>query len=151
MVIKEQYPVLAGNTILNIMDINEFFTKNKIASNLEIDPSVCTFHDPCHLSYGLGIRDEPRQLLKRIKGVKLVEMKHADECCGFAGFFSLRYRDMSENIGKKKIDNISATSADTVITSCPGCIMQLEKMKMAQKGKFKIKHIVEVINEAMHE
>ena len=151
MVIKNQYPVLTGDTISNIMDVNEFFIKYDIASNLEINPSVFTYHDPCHLGYGLGIKDEPRRILKSIKGVKLKEMKHPDKCCGFAGFFSLHYKDISGDIGREKIDSITATSADTVVTSCPGCIMQLETMKKGKKAGFNIKHIVEVIDEAMHD
>ncbi len=150
MVIRDQYPVLTGNTIENIMDVNEFISKYDIASELEIKPSVLTYHDPCHLSYGLGIRDKPRQILNSIEGVKLVEMKHADECCGFAGFFNVHYRDMSETIGNRKIQNISDTSAETVVTSCPGCIMQMEIMKRNRLAKFNIKHIVEIIDEAMH-
>jgi glycolate oxidase iron-sulfur subunit len=151
MVIKEQYPVLTGGTITNIMDINEFISQNNIASGLAMKPSAMTYHDPCHLSYGLGIRDKPRQILNSIEGINLVEMKHADECCGFAGFFNVHYTDMSETIGKQKIQNISDTSTETVVTSCPGCIMQMEIMKRNRSAKFNIKHIVEVIDEAMHE
>ena len=55
------------------MDVNEFISKYDIVSGLEIKPSVLTYHDPCHLSYGLGIRDKPRQILNSIEGVKLVE------------------------------------------------------------------------------
>lgn len=150
MVIKEQYPLLAGGTIMNVLDINEFFSKSGITANLEIDPQVITYHDPCHLSYGLGVRDQPRQILKAIKGIDFIEMKHADECCGFAGFFSMQFKNIARSIGIKKIENISATSADTVVTSCPGCIMQLESLKRENRKKFKIKHIVEVIEEAMH-
>ncbi len=151
MVIKEQYPLLTGNTINNLVDINEFFTESGIKSNLELYPSTITYHDPCHLSYGLGIRDEPRAILKKIKGVKLVEMKHPDSCCGFAGLFKYNYKEMSDEIGMQKINSITNTSADTVVTSCPGCITQLEAMKQAKNAQFKIKHIVEVIDEAMQE
>lgn len=151
MVIKEQYPLLTGNTIRNIMDVNEFFTEKKILSGLEVAPRTVTYHDPCHLSYGLGVRDKPRQILKSIKGIELSEMKHADECCGFAGFFSLHFKDISNSIGKKKIENISATSAETVVTSCPGCIMQLETLRRENNNKFRVRHIVEVIDEAMNE
>ncbi len=151
MVIRDQYPVITGSTINNIMDINEFIAKSNIAPELELKPSVMTYHDPCHLSYGLGVRDTPRKILKSIKGVELVEMKHADECCGFAGSFNVHYSDMSETMGKQKIQNITDTSADTVVTSCPGCIMQMETIRRSKSAKFKIKHIVEVIDEAMHD
>ncbi|MBI4848311.1 MAG: (Fe-S)-binding protein [Nitrospirae bacterium] len=150
MVMKEQYPLIAGGSISGIMDVNEFLIKYDLASNLETNPAVVTYHDPCHLRYGLLIKDEPRQILKGIRGVEFVEMKHSDECCGFAGFFSLHFKNISREIGKKKIDNINDTKADTVVTSCPGCMMQLESMKLKTNSKVKVKHIVEVIDEAMN-
>jgi glycolate oxidase iron-sulfur subunit len=150
-VIKEQYPLLTENTINNIMDVNEFILKYKIAKNLRISPTVLTYHDPCHLTYGMGIRNEPRQILTGIKGVKLLEMPHSDDCCGFAGFFSLDYSKISEDIGRKKLDNISGSGADTVVTSCPGCIMQLVKLRNNADAQFKTRHIIEVIYDAMQE
>ncbi|MEW6600861.1 MAG: (Fe-S)-binding protein, partial [Nitrospirota bacterium] len=150
MVMRDQYPHMTGDTINNLMDINEFLIKYDITPNLETAPSTVTYHDPCHLSYGLGIREKPRRILKNIKGVELIEMKHADECCGFAGLFSLHFKDMSKSIGMKKIRNISDTGAGTVVTSCPGCIMQLEALKKETGAGFGIKHIVEVIDDAMH-
>jgi glycolate oxidase iron-sulfur subunit len=151
MVIKEQYPLLTGNTINNIMDINEFIINYNIAENLRIRPTVLTYHDPCHLNYGMGIRNEPRQILTGIEGIKLLEMPHSDDCCGFAGFFSLHYSKISEDIGRKKLDNISGSGADTVVTSCPGCIMQLVKLGNDADSQFRTRHVLEVIYEAMQE
>jgi len=148
-VIRDQYPHLAGNTISNFMDIHEFLIKYNIAAGLEINPAVVTYHDPCHLHFALGITDEPRQILKGIKGVEFVEMRHAHECCGFAGLFSLYFNDISRDIGKRKIENIINTKADTVVTSCPGCIMQLENLRRMTNAEINIRHIVEVIDEAM--
>jgi glycolate oxidase iron-sulfur subunit len=150
MVIKEQYPVLTGETIPNMMDVNEFFIKNDITRGLELAPQVVTYHDPCHTRYGMGLTKEPREILNSIEGLKYVEMKGADECCGFGGFFSLNYRDMSRSIGKKKFENINNTLAGTVVSSCPGCVMQLEDIQRETKSDIKIKHIVEVVDEAMH-
>jgi len=151
MVIREQYPLLTDKTIINILDVNEFLIRSNAAENLEISPATVTYHDPCHLSFGLGVRDKPRHILKNIRGIEFVEMKHADECCGFAGLFSLQYKKMSRSIGKKKVDHIADTRAETVVTSCPGCIMQLEALKRETGSKFEIKHIIEVIDEAMLE
>jgi len=150
MVIKDQYPLLTGDTILNIMDMNEFMLKYDISSGLEVERSVVTYHDPCHLSYGMGIRKEPREILNSIRGIELSEMKHPDECCGFAGLFSMHFKDMAKTIGSNKMENIRNTSAGTVVTSCPGCVMQLEGLKREMNAQIRIKHIVEVIDEAMH-
>jgi len=150
MVIRDQYPLMVGDTISNIMDLNEFLIKYNFIDDLETVPGVVTYHDPCHLSHGLGIRDEPRKILHAIKGIEYREMKHADECCGFAGLFSMQFKDMANTIGMKKIENISDTSADTVVTSCPGCIMQLESLCKKAQLRINIKHMVEVVDEAMH-
>jgi glycolate oxidase iron-sulfur subunit len=150
MVIRDQYPIIVGDTISNIMDINEFLIKFNFIDDLETIPGVVTYHDPCHLSHGLGIREEPRKILNAIKGIEYREMKHADECCGFAGLFSMQFKDMANTIGMKKIENISNTSADTVVTSCPGCIMQLESLCKKAHLRINIKHMVEVVDEAMH-
>ena len=149
MVIREHYPEILGNTISNFMDINEFFAKYEIAKDLEISPSVMTYHDPCHLNHGLKITNEPRQILKGIRGVEFIEMRHPGDCCGFAGSFSLHFKDISRNIAKNKIDSIVNTKADTVVTSCPGCIMQFESFRRELNTRIKIKHIVEVVDEAM--
>ena len=150
MSIKNQYPLLTGDTIMNIMDLNEFLIKYGVAEGLEIDPMTVTYHDPCHLSNGLGIRDEPRQVLKGIKGIELIEMKNAEDCCGFAGLFSSEFKEISKSIGRKKIESISDTSAKTVVTSCPGCIMQLEEIQKETDTAIKVRHVVEIIDEAMH-
>lgn len=130
MVIRRQYPLLTGEGIPNIMDVNEFFIEHKITRGLKVPGKTVTYHDPCHLSHGLGIRDEPRNVLKDIEGIKFVEMKNPEECCGFGGLFSACFNDLSRNIGRKKFDNIYKTGADTVVTSCLGCMMQLEDIRM---------------------
>jgi len=150
LVIKHYYPTLVGETITNIMDVNEFFIKHDITKGLRAIPSLVTYHDPCHLRYGLGIKTEPREILKSIEGIRFVEMHNSQECCGFGGFFSLFFKDLSKDIGRKKIDNIYNTWANTVVTSCPGCITQLEGLKREMNLNINIMHIVEVINEAMH-
>lgn len=149
MTIKKQYPIITGETIEKIMDINEFFIKDKTIQNLKTGPRVVTYHDPCHLRYGLGIKNEPREILKGIQGIKFVEMQNAGDCCGFGGFFSQNFKELSKTIGKKKINSICNTSADTVVTSCPGCMMQLEDIKNETGAEIDIMHIVEIIYEAM--
>jgi glycolate oxidase iron-sulfur subunit len=149
LVIRNQYPELVGDSIEKIMDVNEFFIKKDFISGLKILRRVTTYHDPCHLRYGLAIKDEPREILKGIQGIEFIEMQNAEECCGFGGFFSLNFKELSKTIGKRKIDSISSTQADTIVTSCPGCMMQLEDLKRDVFNGVNIMHIVEVLDEAM--
>ncbi len=150
LTIKKQYPAFAGDTIDKIMDINEFFIKYRIASGLKKLNRNVTYHDPCHLRYGLGIKNEPRELLKNIKGINFVEMKDAGNCCGFGGFFSLNFKDLSKAIGEQKISSFHNTKVDTLVTSCPGCIMQMEDIKKETGSQLDIVHIVEIVDKAMH-
>jgi glycolate oxidase iron-sulfur subunit len=149
LTIRKQYPQLTSDTIKKIKDINEFFFENDIISGLEIPRRIVTYHDPCHLRYGLDIQKEPRKILKELKGIDFREMQNAEECCGFGGLFSLDFKSLSVDIGKKKMDSISRTGADTVVTSCPGCIMQLEDLRKAANAKINIIHIVELLAEAV--
>lgn len=151
MVIKTQYPLLTGDGIPSIMDINEFFIKYNILDGLRTEPMTITYHDPCHLSYGLGIIEEPRKILRGIEGIRFVEMKGSKDCCGFGGLFSRLFRKLSMDIGRKKIESIKKTGANAVVTSCPGCIMQLEDLKRRTGADIDIMHMVELIDEAMNE
>jgi glycolate oxidase iron-sulfur subunit len=151
MVLKTQYPLLTGEGIPNIMDINEFFIKYDILKGLRIKPKTVTYHDPCHLSYGLGITEEPRRIMLDIEGIRLIEMKGSRNCCGFGGLFSRLFRELSTDIGKKKIESIKETGADTVVTSCPGCLMHLDDLKRKAEIDIEIMHIVELVDEAMNE
>jgi len=150
MTIKKQYPLLAGDSIEKILDVNEFFIKKDLISRLKTKRRLATYHDPCHLSYGLEIKSEPREILKGIKGLEYAEMADSDACCGFAGFFSLDFKELSKGIGRKKIENIHNTGADTLVTSCPGCMMQMEDLRRENGSEINILHMVEIIDEAMH-
>ncbi|MBC8450728.1 (Fe-S)-binding protein [bacterium] len=87
-----------------------------------------TYHEPCHLSRGQGITDEPRTVIRSLPWVELVEMHDSDRCCGGGGSFSLTHYDLAAAIGEHKIEAIRATGADVVVTECPACVMQLKDM-----------------------
>jgi iron-sulfur cluster protein len=111
-------------------------------------PLTATYHDSCHLARGLNVTEEPRNLLKSIPGVQLVEMKEADVCCGFGGTFSMSYYNLSRRINEDKIKHIEATHADCVVAACPGCVLHLKDGVYHAGGKQKVKHIVEILAEA---
>jgi glycolate oxidase iron-sulfur subunit len=84
-----------------------------------------TWHDPCHLVRYQGIKEPPRHILKTISHVEYVEMPHADRCCGMGGSFSIYHHDISRKIGLRKAREIKSSGADLVVTTCPGCIAQI--------------------------
>jgi len=148
MMIKTQYPLLIVDSIPNIMDVNEFFVKYNILKGLTMKEMNVTYHDPCHLRYSLGITEEPRMIIRGIKGIRFIEMRHPEECCGFGGLYSLLFRKLSIDIGKRKIEGIKDTGAEMVVTSCPGCVMWLENIKRQTNTDIQVMHIINLIEKA---
>ena len=107
-----------------------------------------TYHDPCHLRRGMKISQEPRRLLQSLPGVEFVEMKRPDRCCGMAGSFNLIYYNLSKKILRHKLDDIEATKADYVVTTCMGCMIQLQDGIHQRKMKTKAIHFVDLLDEA---
>ena len=125
-----------------VMDLTEYLAKAGYAPRQKVDATF-TYHDPCHLSRGQGIKKQPRDLLRAAGN--FVEMKDADVCCGGAGSFHMDFPDIASKILDKKRSNIEKTGAAIVVTGCPGCLIQLTKAARASGGKFKAMHISQVI------
>ena len=129
-----------------VYDLNEF-----LANVIEIDrnlgelPMKITYHDPCHLKTGQGIYHEPRELLKLVPGVELIEMEDADMCCGGAGTFSFTHHELSRKIGSLKYENIRNTGAHYVATPCPSCKMQIDDILNHEGIDIQTIHPVEVL------
>lgn len=83
-----------------------------------------TYHNPCHLVRHQQVRQQPRSLLRQVFGDNFVELDN-NGCCGCGGSFNLTHYPLSQKIGREKIDSIERSGADVVITSCPGCTLQL--------------------------
>ena len=125
-----------------VMDLTEYLVKAGYTPRQKVEATF-TYHDPCHLVRGQGIKKQPRDLLKAAG--KFVEMKEADTCCGGAGSFHMDYPEVSSQIIAKKQKNIEATGAAVVVSACPGCLIQLAKAAKASGGKFRAMHISQVI------
>ncbi len=124
------------------MDLTEYLTEVGYTPRRKVEASF-TYHDPCHLLRGQGIRKQPRDLLKATG--RFVEMEGADTCCGGAGSFHVDYPAISGKILEGKRKNIEKSGADIVVTGCPGCLIQLAKAAKAGGGKFRAMHISQVI------
>lgn len=107
---------------------------------------VLTYHPSCHLSRGLGIDRQPRALLSAVKGAQIVELPHADECCGFGGIFSVTHPEVSKEMLLKKIENLEASGSPTLVIPDAGCLMHiaggLHRMGKGQRAV----HLAEVLN-----
>jgi len=104
-----------------------------------------TWHDACHGLRDLCLRDEPRQLLRNVKGLEFVEMTNADVCCGFGGTFSVKYPEISAGILDNKIEAIQKANVATVVSGDSSCLMQIGGRLSRIGSKVKTMHIAEIL------
>jgi glycolate oxidase iron-sulfur subunit len=134
-----------------VKDINQFLVDilKLPPSAYEIAPEFkgkrVTWHDPCHLNRYVGVKDQPREILRSLKGVDYVEMTRADWCCGMAGAFSLHYYELSKQINDKKMDTLAETKADILVTGCPGCQVQLSDNALRREIPVKVMHLMDLL------
>jgi len=104
-----------------------------------------TYHDSCHLLRELRIKDEPRRLIKSVKGVDFIEMNLHDACCGFGGTFSVKFPEVSISILDEKIRSIVESGADTVVSTDMGCLMHIGGVISRRKIPVKVMHLAELL------
>ncbi len=104
-----------------------------------------TYHDSCHLLRGLHEATTPRQILRGLEGVELVELPGHDECCGFGGSFSVRLPEVSSAILEKKLANVEATGAGCVVACDAGCLMQMAGGLTRRKSPVRAVHLAELL------
>jgi Fe-S oxidoreductase len=112
-------------------------------------PEKVTYHDSCHLKRGAGVWHEPRQLLAA-SGFELVEMAHADRCCGFGGSYSFTsHPDIARRILNDKLADIDQTGASCVAMDCPGCLMQIHGGLDKQGKPVRAAHTIQLLAEVL--
>lgn len=134
----------AKNLSAKVSDLSEFLGREGFQPQ-PIDPITITYHDPCHLKWHQGISDEPRRLLSSIEGLEYIEMEGADECCGLGGAFGITHREVSLAIQARKMQSIARTGAQAVVTSCPGCLIQLRDGARRHRLSLEVMHISQLI------
>ena len=106
------------------------------------------YHASCHLCRELGVKDAPRSILKA--AADYVPSAEEETCCGFGGTFSTKFPEISAELMKKKLANISASGAKRLALDCPGCAMQIGGGADRGKLGIKVSHIAEVLAESVH-
>jgi Fe-S oxidoreductase len=106
-------------------DASEFLVELGLTGTLGEIRARATYQDPCHLAHGQRIRKQPRDLLRAIPGLELVEMEGADRCCGSAGIYNLVEPEYSRRILEEKMRAVVRAGADLLVAPNPGCLLQL--------------------------
>lgn len=110
--------------------------------------AAVTYQDACHLAHAQRIREQPRELLRGLSGLQLVETTGADLCCGAAGIYSLVQPEMSAELRKRKAEQFALVKPDVIVTANPGCQMQYEAAVREARLDCRVMHLMEVLDEA---
>jgi len=108
-----------------VRDVHEILTMFEPRAERHPLPLKVAYHDACHLAHAQKVRSEPRQLLRDIPQLELVEPREWEICCGSAGIYNLTHPKAAEKLGRRKADNLRATGADAIAAANPGCALQI--------------------------
>jgi len=143
-----EYGKLAEQVAEKVEDISSYLVRIGFKKDMGSISAKVTYHDPCHGIRFLKVKDAPREILKSIPGVELIEMEEADMCCGGAGSYGIFNPKLSRDILAKKMGNYQKTNAQILATSCPACTMQLAFGLKLHNLKGAVKHPVELLAQA---
>ena len=105
-----------------------------------------TYHDSCKGLRALGIKQQPRELLLKVRGLTLQEMPDCEECCGFGGAFSVKFGEVSTQIVDRKCDSIASVGAAAVVGGDLGCLINIEgRLRRRGDETTRVLHIAEVL------
>jgi glycolate oxidase iron-sulfur subunit len=131
-----------------VRDVTELLTEIPLRQPPSEVHARVTYHEACHLCHAQGVSQQPRDLLRSVPGLDLVELKEATWCCGSAGVYNLTHPERAQQILDRKLDNIAASGAETVAVGNPGCLLQLQAGVRERGLAVRVVHPVELLAEA---
>lgn len=141
------YKDKAKEFVKKVQDVSAFLCEIGFKPPTGRVQETVTYHEACHLVHGQKVRNQPRELLKQIPGLTLVEMPHADSCCGSAGIYNLTYPDMAGRLLKRKMDDVPQ-EVDRIVMGNPGCMLQISMGVHQRGGRERVVHTIELLDEA---
>ena len=153
--VRNYYPKLFENTASHhkgkdigkrVYEFTEFLTDvlkmEHFGASLH---AKATYHDSCAALRECTIKEGPRKLLAKVKGLELVEMADNETCCGFGGTFSVKFEPISVGMADQKVKNALATGAEYIISTDMSCLMQLNGYIKAKELPLKTMHVADVL------
>ncbi len=143
---EQEYKKDAEHITKHIFEITDFLVNQlKFTDfNAEFDHKV-TYHDSCSALREYGIKEEPRLLLSRVKGLELVEMVESETCCGFGGTFSAKFDGIASAMTQQKVEHALNTNAEYIISTEASCLMNIEGYINKNNKPIKTIHIVDIL------
>jgi L-lactate dehydrogenase complex protein LldE len=119
--------------VLGVLDVGASF------------PHAVTYHPTCHSLRMLGVGDRPRRLLEHVRGLRLVDLPSAEECCGFGGTFAVKNSDTSVAIGADKARHVQESGAEVLVAGDNSCLMHIGGLLSRQRAGVRVMHLAEVL------
>lgn len=136
----------AQDIVARTFEFSEFLVNVlKVTDVGAVFPHKVTYHASCHLLRGLGLREEPKKLLRAVKGLELVPLNEEETCCGFGGVFSIVYPEVSKVMMEAKVNNIVASGAEYVVACDPGCLMNIAGGLQKIGAPIRARHLISVL------
>jgi L-lactate dehydrogenase complex protein LldE len=143
---EDPYRVRAEQLAQRAFEITSFLTDVMHFDTVLADyQRRVTYHDSCAGLRELGVKQQPRQLLSKVKGVELTEMAEAETCCGFGGTFCIKYPDISNRMVTDKATNAAATGSELLLGGDLGCLLNMAGKLQRQGTPLEVRHVVEVL------
>ena len=119
--------------VLGVLDVGASF------------PHTVTYHPTCHSLRMLGVGDRPRRLLEQVRGLRLVDLPAAEECCGFGGTFALKNADVSVAMGSDKARHVRETGVEVLVAGDNSCLLHIGGLLSRQRAGVRVLHLAEVL------
>lgn len=119
--------------VLGVTDVGAYF------------PHRVTYHPTCHSLRMLGVGDRPRRLLEAVRGIRLVDLPAAEECCGFGGTFAVKNADTSVAMGADKVRHVRETGAEVLVAGDNSCLMHIGGLLSRQRSGVRVMHLAEIL------
>jgi L-lactate dehydrogenase complex protein LldE len=120
--------------VLGVVDVGAYF------------PHKVTMHPTCHSTRLLGVGDRPDRLLRAVRGITMVDLPAADECCGFGGTFSLKNPDVSVAMGADKARHVRESGAEVLVAGDNSCLMHINGLLTRQRAGVRVMHLAEILD-----
>lgn len=131
-----------------VKDLSQVLASRDLPLKPSSERRKVVYQDACHLLHAQGIRQQPRDLLKGVEGFELAEIAEAGLCCGSAGIYNVTNPTESTQLQQRKIDNILVRDPDLIVTSNPGCLLQLQAGLQTRASSARVAHLAEILDEA---
>ena len=119
--------------VLGVVDVGAYF------------PHTVTYHPTCHSLRMLGVGDRPERLLRAVRGLRLVDLRDSDQCCGFGGTFALKNSDTSVAMGSDKARHVVESGAEVLVAGDNSCLMHVGGLLSRQRSGIRVLHLAEVL------